>query len=110
VVLSLLPIGYRALVLCINPASGSVRDAFFIAAGPDHGMHPVPVVPLKQVSTLWGLVINMPVYAGGVWYAPLPATVYLDPRLKLRTPGDMESGFELASPVRPRSPTRPASP
>ncbi len=68
------------------------------------------MLPVRQLPTLSGLVINVPVdpnatvspplklqpYThGNVGDAPLPASPYVHPKLRLRTPGDLSRGFQI---------------
>jgi len=93
VALAILPIAYRMVILKVNPESGPVRQAFFVPAGQDHGFHPIPAVEMRPIRLKWGLIVNIPKNPGTCWDAPLPATPSLNPRLTLRIPGELESGF-----------------
>jgi hypothetical protein len=63
------------------------------------GWYPVRRVPLVKKVTRSGLVVYEPEGAPDkdqCWDSPLPATPYFNPDLRLRTPGDMASGFTVA--------------
>jgi hypothetical protein len=90
-----LPILYRMLILDLNPASGPVRSALFIPAGPDHGFHPIPTVELVPAKARLGLIVWVAKVPGPTWDAPLPSTASVNTHLMQRTPGDLGDGFVI---------------
>lgn len=54
-----------------------------------------PSVPLKIYTTHHGLKIYVPEIGDQCWDAPLPASIYPHPDLRLRKEGDLRSGFVL---------------
>ncbi|MFW6154414.1 MAG: LIC_10190 family membrane protein [Planctomycetota bacterium] len=62
------------------------------------GWHEVPTASLKTATTASGLRVHVPVEGQMSWEAPLPCALRLHPNLRLRTPGDLSSGFTVAPP------------
>jgi hypothetical protein len=59
------------------------------------GWHPVRNVPLDIRVTSSGLSVYTPRLGYQCWDSPLPSTPRFEPRLRLRTPGRMASGFTI---------------
>jgi hypothetical protein len=57
-----------------------------------------------RVRTLSGLGVYVSREGQQCWDAPLPCTWRLDPRLRLRVPGDLGSGFVLGPGSEPPPP------
>lgn len=57
------------------------------------GLLPIPATETREFVTTSGLRLNVPLDEDRCWVAPLPCTPYPDPRLELRVPGEMGSGF-----------------
>jgi hypothetical protein len=54
-----------------------------------------PEVPLAVYTTASGLQVYVPTEGDQMWDAPLPATPYPDPALRLRCPPSLECGFKV---------------
>jgi hypothetical protein len=61
------------------------------------GQYPIPASQVKSYTTDSGLTVLIPSYGDQVWDSSLPATPYPERALRLRRPGDIESGFTLQS-------------
>lgn len=60
------------------------------------GWYPVQEVPLNEQTTDSGLVIYTPKEGNQCWDSPLPSTPDFKANLRLRTPGNIASGFTVA--------------
>ncbi|HZK80566.1 MAG TPA: hypothetical protein VFC46_05845 [Humisphaera sp.] len=68
----------------------------FYSPGPDHGFYPLRNPELIESRADSGLRVYMPKPPGqDLWYAPLPGTPDLNPKLRLRKPGSMSAGFTV---------------
>ena len=59
------------------------------------GWHPVRTVRLTPKTTSSGLVVYTPESGDQCWDAPLPSTPYFNADLRLRSPGNLASGFTV---------------
>lgn len=59
------------------------------------GWRSINTAPLAEKTTLSGLKVYVPTKNELNWDAPLPATPYFNPRLRLRKPDDLASGFTV---------------
>ena len=64
-------------------------------------MGPARVGRTEIKTTQSGLRVHVPVGDNRAWDAPLPWTPYFNPQLRLRRPGELESGFILESESHP---------
>ena len=69
----------------------------FVDPGPHGGFHPMPVAELATSVTESGLAVHVPTDGDQCWDAPLPCAPHVSPKLRLRKPGVLRSGF-TASP------------
>jgi len=70
---------------------------FVVWPGPAGGLYPLPVAALEERRTASGLVVWVPVDSDQCWDAPLPCTPSFNPRLRLRWPDELGSGFVVDS-------------
>jgi hypothetical protein len=59
------------------------------------GWQPIPKAAIIEKRTDSGLMVYTPASDECTWDAPLPATPYFNPRLRLRVPGNLGSGFTV---------------
>ncbi len=67
----------------------------FRGGGSDWGFGPTPEVAMKPFQTRSGLVLWVPTEGDRCWDGPLPCTPYPNENLRLRTDGDLSSGFVI---------------
>jgi hypothetical protein len=79
----------------LNIASYVVKHKWAVKSISFSGFHPVKKVPLVRRVTLSGLVVYTPKTGDQCWDSPLPSTPYFNPRLRLRNPKSMASGFTV---------------
>lgn len=73
-----------------------LRLTKYTRPGPLAGGHyPIPESVVKISTTFSGLNVLIPVTGDQPWDSALPATPYFDPRLALRCPNEMSSGFVM---------------
>ena len=78
------------------------HNGLFVGPGSDKGFHPAPAPEVKARTTESGLVVYVPKNESShqCWDAPLPCTPYFNPRLRLRKPGNLASGFAADTPLK----------
>jgi hypothetical protein len=82
----------------------AMQRTLLIAPDARNGLGMMPKVEMIERSTDSGLRLWVPVTGDQCWDAPLPCTPYFNPDLRLRIPGDIESGFVIDKPARLRDP------
>ena len=88
--------------VCLGALLGVIATGnslgFVALGGPDHGLEPLPTVPVGVFVTDSGLRVNVPVGALPCWDSPLPCTRFKRAGLRLMEPGRLAGGFELTGP------------
>jgi len=67
----------------------------FAYPGPDHGLWPIPAVPVHKFVTSSGLTLYMPDVKDQCYDSPLPCTPFADPDLRLLESGNLAGGFTV---------------
>jgi hypothetical protein len=79
------------------PAIERILRTDLLLPGRGYALYPKPVVrPARTIVTVDGLTIRVP--EERCWDTPLPCTPNPAPNLRLRTPGDLQSGFFVEGP------------
>ncbi len=63
------------------------------------GYYSINKIPLDERVTLSGLQVYTPKTGDQCWDSPLPCTPFFNPALRLRTSGDLASGFVVSKPA-----------
>jgi hypothetical protein len=96
------PSAYVALLLLpmtiMVVGADVLRYGAVVGPGLEHGFHPIPEVEMYEYVTDSGLALYVPAEGDQCWDAPLPSTPYPRPDLRLRTAGDLGSGFVITPP------------
>ena len=90
-----LAIAIVATFICFSFYMGWKLNGIILQPGPRDGGYPISRIATKTFLTRSKLALQVPVKGDMCWEAPLPCTPYPAPRLMLREPEDLGSGFQL---------------